>query len=78
MRIVIGSTKVEVRLKNYGLDQIEIIDNGSGIDKSDYQFVVRVVDGFALSSQRDVTNLIVRFSHRHSSITLRSCVSSKT
>ena len=27
-----GATKVEIRLKNYGADLIEIIDNGSGSD----------------------------------------------
>lgn len=37
-----GATKVEVRLRNYGLELIEVIDNGSGIDKGDYDYVVRM------------------------------------
>jgi hypothetical protein len=36
-----GASAVEVRVANYGLDAIEVVDNGSGISKSDFAAVVR-------------------------------------
>ena len=32
-----GATSIEIRLKDKGLDQLEVADNGSGVDPSDYQ-----------------------------------------
>jgi len=32
-----GATQLEIRIKNYGSDSVEVIDNGSGIDPEDYE-----------------------------------------
>ncbi|KAM7541201.1 hypothetical protein Aperf_G00000038975 [Anoplocephala perfoliata] len=34
-----GSTKIEIRLKNYGSDSIEVIDDGSGINEADFDIL---------------------------------------
>lgn len=34
-----GSTSIEVRFRNHGLDAIEVVDNGSGISPDDYESV---------------------------------------
>ena len=34
-----GSTNVEVKLKDYGSESIEVIDNGSGIHPKDYEAI---------------------------------------
>ncbi|WBW74943.1 MutL family mismatch-repair protein Pms1 [Schizosaccharomyces osmophilus] len=34
-----GATTIEVRIKNYGLDSIEVSDNGSGISKEDQESI---------------------------------------
>lgn len=34
-----GATSIEVRFRNHGLDAIEVVDNGSGIDPDDYASV---------------------------------------
>lgn len=34
-----GATTIEVRFKNYGLDSIEVQDNGSGIAPEDYDTI---------------------------------------
>eukprot|EP00127_Corallochytrium_limacisporum_P006940 Clim_evm26s238 gene=Clim_evmTU26s238 len=34
-----GATNIEIRIKNSGLDSIEVIDNGSGIKAEDYQTI---------------------------------------
>lgn len=34
-----GSKTVEIRLKNYGSDSIEVIDDGPGISESDFQTI---------------------------------------
>lgn len=31
-----GATLVEVKLREYGLEQIEVVDNGSGVDESNF------------------------------------------
>jgi DNA mismatch repair protein PMS2 len=31
-----GATSVEVKIKDHGLDSIEVIDNGSGISEEDW------------------------------------------
>ncbi|XP_048245623.1 PMS1 protein homolog 1-like isoform X1 [Haliotis rufescens] len=36
-----GSTSIEVKLENYGLDKIEIRDNGSGIKLQDVEFMAQ-------------------------------------
>ena len=37
-----GATSVDVRCVNYGLDRIEVVDNGSGISPSDFESIVSV------------------------------------
>lgn len=32
-----GATNVEIRLKEYGKDVVEILDNGSGVAPADYE-----------------------------------------
>ena len=34
-----GAKTIEIRLKNYGSDSIEVIDDGPGIDEQDFQTV---------------------------------------
>jgi DNA mismatch repair protein PMS2 len=34
-----GATSVEVRFKEYGVNAVEIVDNGSGISESDYDSI---------------------------------------
>ncbi len=34
-----GAKTIEIRLKNYGSDSIEVIDDGPGIDEQDFQAV---------------------------------------
>jgi DNA mismatch repair protein PMS2 len=34
-----GSTSIEVRFRNHGLDAIEVIDNGTGIAPEDFESV---------------------------------------
>ncbi|GAB00070.1 uncharacterized protein L969DRAFT_80078 [Mixia osmundae IAM 14324] len=36
-----GATSVEIRFKDHGLESIEVIDNGSGIDSKDFAFIAR-------------------------------------
>lgn len=36
-----GATSVEVRFKDLGMEYIEVIDNGSGINKTDYPSIGR-------------------------------------
>lgn len=32
-----GATSIEIRLKEYGSDLIEVIDNGSGVEKINFE-----------------------------------------
>ena len=34
-----GSKSIEIKLKNYGSDSIEVIDDGPGIPESDFQTI---------------------------------------
>lgn len=34
-----GATTIEIRFKNYGINSIEVVDNGSGIDAGDYESI---------------------------------------
>ena len=34
-----GAKTVEIRLKNYGSEMIEVIDDGPGIDEADFQTI---------------------------------------
>jgi DNA mismatch repair protein PMS2 len=34
-----GAKTIEIRLKNYGSDAIEVIDDGPGIDEQDFQTI---------------------------------------
>ena len=36
-----GATSVEVKIKDHGLDSIEVIDNGSGITEEDWPSIGR-------------------------------------
>ena len=37
-----GATNIEVKLEDYGLDLIEVKDNGSGVAKSDIRYKVAI------------------------------------
>ena len=34
-----GASQIEVRIKDHGLDSIEVIDNGSGIAEADWPLI---------------------------------------
>lgn len=52
-----GATSVEVRFKNYGLDAIEVQDNGSGIAPANYENIALKHYTSKLSSYDDLSNL---------------------
>ncbi|KAJ3558446.1 hypothetical protein NM688_g920 [Phlebia brevispora] len=52
-----GATSIEVRFKNYGLDSIEVIDNGTGISSVDYDAVALKHHTSKLSSFDDLTSV---------------------
>ncbi|KAI5301540.1 hypothetical protein KEM56_001617, partial [Ascosphaera pollenicola] len=52
-----GATSVEVRLKNNGLDSIEVQDNGAGIAPEDYESVALKHYTSKLSSYNDISSL---------------------
>ncbi|KAG7085388.1 hypothetical protein E1B28_002951 [Marasmius oreades] len=52
-----GATSVEVRFKNYGLNSVEVIDNGSGIPESDFEDIGRKHHTSKLSSFEDLTSI---------------------
>ncbi|KAI0920198.1 hypothetical protein AcV5_010002 [Taiwanofungus camphoratus] len=52
-----GATSVEVRFKEYGLDVIEVVDNGSGIAPGDYDAIALKHHTSKLSSFDDLTAL---------------------
>ncbi|KPI40952.1 DNA mismatch repair protein PMS1 [Cyphellophora attinorum] len=52
-----GATTLEVRFKNYGLDLIEVQDNGSGIDPSNYANVALKHYTSKLSSYDDLSRV---------------------
>ena len=52
-----GATVVEVRFKNNGLDSIEVQDNGSGIDPTNYESVALKHFTSKLSSYDDLSSL---------------------
>jgi DNA mismatch repair protein PMS2 len=41
------ATSIEVRFKNYGLDSLEVVDNGDGIAPENYETIGTVVPGTA-------------------------------
>ncbi|KAF9259454.1 hypothetical protein L218DRAFT_665558 [Marasmius fiardii PR-910] len=52
-----GATSVEVRFKNYGLNSVEVIDNGSGIPESDFEDIGRKHHTSKLSSFEDLMSI---------------------
>ncbi|XP_014556423.1 hypothetical protein COCVIDRAFT_37914 [Bipolaris victoriae FI3] len=52
-----GATAIEVRFKNYGLDTIEVQDNGSGISPEDYQTIALKHYTSKLATYDDLTSL---------------------
>ncbi|KAG8771401.1 hypothetical protein FRC15_003428 [Serendipita sp. 397] len=52
-----GATVIEVRIKEYGLKLIEVIDNGTGISKDDYETVALKHHTSKLSSFEDLTTV---------------------
>ncbi|KAK3629985.1 ATP-binding mismatch repair protein [Elasticomyces elasticus] len=52
-----GATSIEVRLKNQGLDSIEVQDNGKGIPPEDFETVALKHHTSKLSSYEDLTSL---------------------
>ena len=52
-----GATSVEVRFKNYGLDAIEVQDNGSGIAAANYENIALKHYTSKLSSYDDLSDL---------------------
>ena len=42
-----GATSVEVKIKDHGLDSIEVIDNGSGIAEDDWPSIGRSICVFS-------------------------------
>lgn len=38
-----GAKTIEIRLKNYGSDSIECIDDGPGIDEQDFQTISNII-----------------------------------
>ncbi|XP_033761581.1 PMS1 protein homolog 1-like [Pecten maximus] len=52
-----GSTSVDVKLENFGLDKIEVRDNGDGIPKADIPFVARRYHTSKLSAFSDLEQL---------------------
>eukprot|EP00698_Gefionella_okellyi_P015149 TRINITY_DN425_c0_g1_i1.p1 TRINITY_DN425_c0_g1~~TRINITY_DN425_c0_g1_i1.p1 ORF type:complete len:850 (-),score=207.53 TRINITY_DN425_c0_g1_i1:49-2520(-) len=49
-----GATMIDIRLKEYGADQLEVVDNGSGIDSSNY---CGLTERHATSKLADFTDL---------------------
>ncbi|THU96806.1 hypothetical protein K435DRAFT_722494 [Dendrothele bispora CBS 962.96] len=52
-----GATNIEVRFKNYGLNSVEVIDNGSGIADKDHDSIGRKHHTSKLSSFNDLTTV---------------------
>lgn len=63
-----GSTSIEVRFRNHGLDAIEVIDNGTGIAPEDFESV-----GMSCHSDFCACQYLTR-PVQHSSITHRNYV----
>jgi len=53
-----GATKIEVRLKECGLDLLEVIDNGSGIKPEDYESLAGKHTTSKLAAFDDLTRLV--------------------
>lgn len=51
-----GSPAVEVKCKNYGLDQVQVLDAGRGIDKEDFEAIGAILS----TSVRERDLLLVR------------------
>ncbi|CED83249.1 dna mismatch repair protein [Phaffia rhodozyma] len=52
-----GSTSVEVRFKDFGLEVIEVVDNGSGINKVDYPSIALKHHTSKLTSFADLSSV---------------------
>jgi len=52
-----GATSIEVRFKNYGLDSIEVQDNGNGISPDDYETVALKHYTSKLTTYDDLSSL---------------------
>ena len=49
-----GATRIEIRLNQYGQDSIEVIDNGYGINKNDFDFVAKKYSTSKISQFEDI------------------------
>jgi DNA mismatch repair protein PMS2 len=52
-----GASRVEVRLKEFGLEQLEVCDNGQGIKPEDYEMLAMKHTTSKLSQFEDITRL---------------------
>jgi DNA mismatch repair protein PMS2 len=52
-----GATSIEVRFRNYGLDSLEVIDNGSGISPENYDSIALKHFTSKLTSYSDLDNV---------------------
>lgn len=52
-----GATCIELKLKNMGADLIEVVDNGSGIDPSDYSGIAEKHQTSKLRNFEDLVNV---------------------
>lgn len=41
-----GATNIEIRVKNYGQDSIEVIDNGSGVQEKNFAALSKFINTF--------------------------------
>ncbi|THH30140.1 hypothetical protein EUX98_g4035 [Antrodiella citrinella] len=53
-----GATNIEVRFKEYGIDSVEVIDNGSGICPNDYEAVALKHHTSKLASFEDLSSVM--------------------
>lgn len=45
-----GATNIEVKVREYGLESIEVIDNGCGVEECNFNGLSKISDSFSSSS----------------------------